>query len=130
MRRRQFIALLGGAATSWPFTARGQQPPVPLIGYLGSSSASIDRPRLAAFLKRLGELGWAKDRKVRSRADALYVYRRAAEIVDRILRGAKPADIPVEAPTAFRFVLNLKTAKALGLSVPYSVQLLADEVIE
>ncbi|HZR76160.1 ABC transporter substrate binding protein [Bradyrhizobium sp.] len=130
MRRRQFIALLGGAATSWPFFAHAQQGAMPLIGYLGSSSASIDRPRLAAFLKRLGELGWVKDRKVRSRADALYVYRRAAEIVDKVLRGAKPADIPVEAPTAFKFVLNLKTAKELGLSVPYSVQLLADEVIE
>jgi len=56
--------------------------------------------------------------------------RRAAEIVDKILRGAKPADIPVELPTTFRFVVNLKTAKALGITVPYSTQLLADEVIE
>jgi putative ABC transport system substrate-binding protein len=58
------------------------------------------------------------------------LYRRAAEIVDKILRGAKPADIPVEQPTTFEFVINLKTAKALGLGVPYSMQLLADEVIE
>jgi len=56
--------------------------------------------------------------------------RRAAEIVDKILRGAKPANIPVELPTTFKFVINLKTAKALGLTVPYSTQLLADEVIE
>jgi putative ABC transport system substrate-binding protein len=56
--------------------------------------------------------------------------RRAAEIVDKILRGAKPANIPVEQPTTFKFVINLKTAKALGLTVPYSTQLLADEVIE
>ena len=56
--------------------------------------------------------------------------RRAAEIVDKILRGAKPANIPVEQPTAFKFVINLKTAKALGLNIPYSTQLLADEVIE
>ena len=325
MRRRQFIALLGGAATSWPFVAVAQQPAIPLIGYLGSASASVDRPRLAAFLKRLGELGWAQDRNVRieprwaegraelsreiaaefvrlkvdvivtagtpnilaarqatasipivfaaagdpvgaglvqslarpggnvtglslevvgtagkrlalmrdvipavrrlaimcnstarsvrdeigevqvaartlgldtvvsefrsaqevdpaieslkGHADAVYVCadpvvttnqsrinehalnarlpvvhglpefaatgglmaygadipdmcRRAAEIVDRILRGAKPADIPVEAPTAFKFVINLKTAKALDIAVPYSVQLLADQVIE
>jgi len=46
------------------------------------------------------------------------------------LRGAKPANIPVELPTTFKFVINLKTAKALGLTVPYSTQLLADEVIE
>jgi len=325
MRRREFIAVIGGAVAGWPLAARAQQPAVPLIGYLGSSSPSFDRPRLAAFLKRLAELGWVKDRTVRlelrwaegrvelareaaaefvrlnvdiivtagtnnilafkqattsipivfaaagdpvgaglvqslarpggnatglsievvgtagkrlalmhdviptihrlgimgnsanrsvrdeigevqaaartlgfdtvvselrgvqdiepgieglkGRTDALYVCadplvntnlswineltlnarlpamhgspeiavagglmaygadipdmsRRAAEIVDRILRGAKPADIPVEAPTTFKFVINLKTAKAIGLTVPYSVQLLADEVIE
>ena len=58
------------------------------------------------------------------------LFRRAGEIVDKILRGAKPADIPVEQPTKFEFVINMKTAKALGLTVPYSMQLLADEVIE
>jgi putative ABC transport system substrate-binding protein len=58
------------------------------------------------------------------------LFRRASEIVDKILRGAKPADIPVEQPTKFEFVINMKTAKALGLTVPYSMQLLADEVIE
>jgi putative ABC transport system substrate-binding protein len=58
------------------------------------------------------------------------ICRRAAEIVDKILRGAKPVNIPVEQPTAFKFVINLKTAKALGLTIPYSTQLLADEVIE
>jgi putative ABC transport system substrate-binding protein len=57
-------------------------------------------------------------------------YRRAAEIVDKILRGTKPAAIPVEQPTKFEFILNLKTAKALGLDVPSHLQQLADEVIE
>ena len=58
------------------------------------------------------------------------LFRRAAELVDKILRGANPADIPVEQPTAFDFVINLKTAKALELTIPDKLIVLADEVIE
>ena len=77
---------------------------------------------LSAFAKDGGLLSYG--------VDPVDLYRRAATYVDRILRGAKPGDLPVQFPTKFETVLNLKTAKALGLSVPLTLQAIATEVIE
>jgi putative ABC transport system substrate-binding protein len=62
--------------------------------------------------------------------DFIDLYRQAASYVDHILRGAKPADLPVQTPTKYETTLNLKTAKALGLAVPPGLIVAADEVIE
>ena len=63
-------------------------------------------------------------------ADIVEQYERAASYIDRILKGEKPAELPVQAPTKFELVVNLRTAKALGLAIPQSLLVTADKVIE
>ena len=99
-----------------------------LLSYRDRIAEMALRNRLpAASLQReLAEAGFL----LTYGADIRDLYRRAASFVDKIFKGAKPADLPVEQPIKFELVVNLKTAKTLGVDVPLSVQQRADEVIE
>lgn len=77
---------------------------------------------LLAFMREGGLIAYGADQTLRAR--------RAAEYVDKILRGANPGDLPIEQPTQFRLVVNLRTAKAIGLTIPQSILLRADEMIQ
>ena len=102
-----------------------------------TASSYVHGPRIAAFAaqRRLPSV-YAFRESVEAGgllsygSDLVDLFRRAAGYVDRILRGAKPADLPVEQPTKFELAINVKAAKALGLTIPSSILLQADRVVQ
>lgn len=134
MRRRTLLGVLGGAAATWPVVARGQQAgKLRTVGFLAAGNRMrINTFALAARLPTMSDFReFVEAGGLMSYGPNFTdLYRRAADFVDKILRGAKPADIPIEQPTKFDLVINLTTAKALGLNVPRSLLARADEVIE
>ena len=90
------------------------------IGLMGSAVAGWPLGASAQPAERIRRVG----------PDAADIFQRSASYVDRVLRGAKPKDLPVQAPTKFELVINMRTAKAIGLDVPSTLSARADEVIE
>jgi putative ABC transport system substrate-binding protein len=117
-------------------SAFAQQPNCGLI-VVGAAQAFVHREQIVALAARYELPAVYPDQTfiingglISYGPDRLEAYRRAASYVDRILKGEKPADLPVQAPTKYELAINLKTAKALGLNVPPSILSRADEVIE
>jgi putative ABC transport system substrate-binding protein len=117
-------------------TALGREPGGGLVVLVGAFTLVHRAPIISAAARNNVPAVYGNSYSVRDGGllsygiDPVDNFRRAASYVDRILRGEKPGDLPVQFPTKFEMVVNLKAAKALGITVPQSILLRADEVIE
>ena len=153
--RKLLIVALGLGILAAPLAVGAQQPrKIPRIGYLVLASL-LERPspERAAFLFDPLTSGYrviVSDFALKNRLPTIFgarefvaagglmsyganvpeLFRRAAVYVDKILKGARPEDLPIEQPTKFELIVNLKTAKALGLTIPPSVLIRADQVVQ
>jgi putative ABC transport system substrate-binding protein len=148
VKRRDLIKFVGSAAAAWPLAARAQTERMRRIGVLTNLQENDpeSKSRNTAFLHHRLIVTLAAKHKLPAvyfnrffviagglisyGNDFLDQYRQAARYVDRILKGEKPADLPVQAPTKYELVVNRKTANALGLDIPPTLLARADEVIE
>jgi putative ABC transport system substrate-binding protein len=117
-------------------TALGREPGRGLVVFPGAVTATHRAQIISAAARNNVPAVYTLSQSIRDGGllsygpDQVDIFGRVATYVDRILRGAKPAELPIQFPTKFEMVVNLKTAKALGLTVPQSILLRADEVIE
>jgi putative ABC transport system substrate-binding protein len=134
--KTQLVGAAGLAELDSVFTAMARERPDAVL-VQPSQTNFLNRARIGELATRylLPTMGWGRETVeagllMSYGPNALSMYRRAAYYVDRLLRGAKPADLPVEQPTQFELVINKKTAKTLGLTIPASLLLRADQVID
>jgi hypothetical protein len=150
MKKKITVLTLGAMLFALSFPAQAQQPKkVPRIGYLSPVDPASESTRAEAIRLALRELGYIEGQNIATEyryaegkqaveagglmsygADLADSYRQVAYFVDRILKGAKPADLPVEQPTKFEFIINLKTAKQIGLTIPPEVLARANKLIK